>query len=205
MCLIIFSAKILPLASNFTKQIHLFLYDLCNVDICEVSRMLRLIIVKQPTLVFSNPFLYHCLHFCFLACIVQLESSGGTQRAKDLLFLWENWTNVMWIVLWNDQTSFVLRFLFALSLLVVSCLCITILKPCHCRRSRWLWSVLSNHIPPSLPHLSLCSCTVDTLRSSRCFITRGSEIYLSMFISKLGGIALYIFGVLFSPVSKVSI
>lgn len=118
MCVVILSAKILILWQIILQnQIYLFLYDLFSVDICEVARMLRLIIVRRPTFVFSNPFFYHCLHFCFLTCIVQLEFSGGTQRAKDLLFLWENWTNVMWIVLWNDQTSFVLRFLFALSLL----------------------------------------------------------------------------------------
>lgn len=39
---------------------------------------------------------------------------------------------------------------------IVSCLCVTKLKPCHCRRSRWLWSVLSKSHSSLTPTFYLC-------------------------------------------------
>lgn len=63
------------------------------------------------------------------------------------------------------------------------------------RRSRWLWCVLSNHIPSSLPLFKqLVNCTVALQihdATFQCNIICGSELYLSIFLSR-GSIALYI-------------
>lgn len=63
------------------------------------------------------------------------------------------------------------------------------------RRSRWLWCVLSNHIPILLPLFKQLvvqlHCRYATTATFQCIIICGSEIYLSIFLS-IGSIALYI-------------
>lgn len=58
----------------------------------------------------------------------------------------------MWSVLWNDQMSFVLRFLFALSLLSYLVYASQNRSPAIVGDQGDFEVYCPNHIPPSLPH-----------------------------------------------------
>lgn len=137
--------------------------------------------------------------------MLELEFGGRSQRAEDLFFCFvlSRKLNqyVMWSVLWNDQTPFMPRFLFAFSFLSYLVYA----------SQYWSPAIVGDQgdfevcCPITfLPHshiLSLCWCTVDNIQRIVLSFVGVRSIYQCSFL----GIALYISSVLFFSCVKVSL